>query len=174
MTATLAKENVIGAPIDRIDGRRKVAGAAPYPSDFDLPGQVYAALVSSTVAAGRITRIDRTAAEAAPGVLTVLTYDNAPTLADPPTNALGSTMRRPLRDDRILHHGQHIGIVVATTRAQALAAAELVEVDYAEEEPVLDIDDPRAAVEHDPFGMETDIGDVPAAPCGAGVCVERT
>ncbi|GIF77698.1 xanthine dehydrogenase family protein molybdopterin-binding subunit [Asanoa siamensis] len=174
MTATLNKENIIGQPIDRVDARRKVSGAAPYPSDFDLPGQVYAALISSTVAAGRITRIDRSAAEAAPGVLAVLTYDNAPTLADPPTNALGSTMRRPLKDDRILHYGQHIGIVVATTRAQALAAAELVEVDYAVEEPVLDMDDPRARVEDNPFGMETSRGDVVAALADADVTVDST
>ncbi|MEV4532762.1 xanthine dehydrogenase family protein molybdopterin-binding subunit [Asanoa sp. NPDC049518] len=174
MTATLAKENVIGRPLDRIDGRRKVAGAAPYPSDFDLPGQVHAALISSTVAAGRITRIDRSRAEAAPGVLTVLTFDNAPTLVDPPQNALGSTMRRPLKDDRILHYGQHIGIVVATTRAQALDAAKLVEIEYAEEEPVLDMDDPRAAVEDNPFGMASSRGDVPGALAASDVTVDET
>jgi xanthine dehydrogenase YagR molybdenum-binding subunit len=174
MTATLNKENVIGRPIDRIDGKRKAAGAAPYPSDFDLPGQVHAALVSSTVAAGRITRIDRSQAEAAPGVLAVLTHDNAPTLADPPENDLGSTMRRPLKDDRILHYGQHIGIVVATTRAQALAAAQLVEVEYAEEEPVLDIDDPRADVEDNPFGLDSSRGDAPSALDAADVTVDAT
>ncbi|HEV7709443.1 MAG TPA: xanthine dehydrogenase family protein molybdopterin-binding subunit [Asanoa sp.] len=173
MTATLT-DRVLGRPLDRVDGRRKVAGAAPYPSDFDLPGQVHAALVSSTVAAGRITRIDRSAAEAAPGVLAVLTHENAPPLAQPPANDLGSTTRWTLQDDRIFYYGQHIGIVVAGTRAQAQAAARLVEVEYAEQEPVLDFDDPRALVEDNPYGLETSRGDVRTALASADVTLDAT
>ncbi|GAA1894348.1 xanthine dehydrogenase family protein molybdopterin-binding subunit [Asanoa iriomotensis] len=174
MTTTLTKQSLLGRPIDRIDGRRKVAGAAPYPSDFDLPGQAHAALVSSTIANGRITRIDRSAAEAAPGVLLVLTRDNAPAVADPPMSNLGSTMRWYFRDDRILHYGQHIGIVVAGTRAQAQAAARLVEVEYAAEEPVLDLDDPRATIEENPYGLDSSRGDAAAALDAADVTVDST
>ncbi|HTF07529.1 MAG TPA: molybdopterin cofactor-binding domain-containing protein, partial [Asanoa sp.] len=173
MTATLT-DRLLGRPLDRVDGRRKVAGAAPYPSDLDLPGQVHAALVSSTVAAGRITRIDRSAAEAAPGVLAVLTHENAPALGQPPPNELGSTTRWTLQDDRIFHYGQHIGIVVASTRAQAQAAARLVEVQYAAEEPVFDLDDPRAVVEVNPYGLETSRGDVETALASADATLDAT
>ncbi|MEV4620414.1 xanthine dehydrogenase family protein molybdopterin-binding subunit [Asanoa sp. NPDC049573] len=173
MTATLT-DRLLGRPLDRVDARRKVAGAAPYPSDFDLPGQVHAALVSSTVAAGRITRIDRSAAEGAPGVLAVLTHENAPPLAPPPPNDLGSTTRWTLQDDRIFHYGQHIGIVVAGTRAQAQEAARLVEVEYAAEDPVLDIGDPRAVVEANPYGLETGRGDVEIGLAAADATLDAT
>jgi CO/xanthine dehydrogenase Mo-binding subunit len=49
-----------------------------------------------------------------------------------------------LKDNRILHQGQHLAVVVARTREQAAAAARLVEIDYEEAAPVLSIDDPRA------------------------------
>ena len=64
--------------------------------------------------------------------------------------------------------------VFPNTRAQAVAAARLVEIEYAEEEPVLDIDDPRAAVEDNPFGRASSRGDVPAALAGADVTVDET
>jgi CO/xanthine dehydrogenase Mo-binding subunit len=72
---------LLGDPIDRIDGPLKVTGAAPYPSDVTCPGLVHAALVQSTIAAGTISRISTEAAEAVPDVLTVITHQNAPTLA---------------------------------------------------------------------------------------------
>ena len=49
---------ILGAPVDRVDGPVKVAGAAKYPSDVTLAGLVHAALVHATIAAGTITRID--------------------------------------------------------------------------------------------------------------------
>jgi len=68
----------IGQPISRIDGRQKVTGRATYAAEFDVPGQAHGAIVRSTIANGRIASIDSTAAERAPGVITVLTHRNAP------------------------------------------------------------------------------------------------
>ena len=65
-TATRVK--IIGAPVDRVDGPLKVTGAAPYPSDVTFAGLAHAALVQSAIAAGTISRIDPTAAQAASGV----------------------------------------------------------------------------------------------------------
>ena len=94
---------------------------------------MHAALVQSTIADGMITRIDAGDAEAAPGVLAVITYENAPALAQGPTTALlGATSRFPLKDNRILYYGQHVAVVVAETLEQATAAARLVKIDYAE------------------------------------------
>src|SRR6185437_10585288 len=55
---TAAREKVIGAPVDRVDGPLKVTGAAPYPSDFTFPGLTHAVLVQSTIATGTIEGID--------------------------------------------------------------------------------------------------------------------
>ena len=75
---------LVGKPVSRIDGRLKVTGRATYAAEFDHPNQVYAVIVRSTVAAGRVKAIDISAAERAPGVLAVLTYLNAPRLAYKP------------------------------------------------------------------------------------------
>jgi xanthine dehydrogenase YagR molybdenum-binding subunit len=71
---------ILGAPADRVDGPLKVTGAAPYPSDVTRPGLVHAALVHATITAGKITRIGTARAEDAPGVLAVITHQNAPAL----------------------------------------------------------------------------------------------
>ena len=123
-----------------------MTGAAPYPSDFTFPGLAHAVLVQSTIAAGTIRGIDAAEAEAAPGVLAVITHENAPALAEAPVGPLGPPPPFPLRDNRIAHHGQHVAVVVARTREQARAAARLVEIDYEEAAAVLGIDDPRAPV----------------------------
>jgi len=105
---TIALEKTIGDPVDRIDGPLKVTGAAPYPSDFAFPDLTHAVLVQSTIAAGTITHIDAAQAEAAPGVLAVITHENAPALVDAPMPRLGPPPPFPLKDNRIMHQGQHV------------------------------------------------------------------
>ena len=82
---TVTSENTIGDPVDRIDGPPKVTGAAQYPSDFTFPDLTHAVLVQSTIAAGTIRGIDVANAEAAPGVLAVITHENASALVAGPT-----------------------------------------------------------------------------------------
>ncbi len=60
----------IGLPVVRRDAAAKAAGAAQYAADFPHAGAAYAALTTSAVARGRITRMDTSAAEAVPGVQT--------------------------------------------------------------------------------------------------------
>jgi xanthine dehydrogenase YagR molybdenum-binding subunit len=170
LTATL----LLGDPVDRVDGPLKVTGAAAYPPDVTAPGLVHAALVQSTIAARTISRIDAGEAEAAPGVLAVITHDNAPALAEGPMTMVGPTPRFPLQDNRILHHGQHVAIMVAQTREQAAAAARLVEIDYEETAPVLGIDNPQAPVLRNPWGVEIQRGDVAAALASAEVTYDET
>ena len=165
---------LIGAGVDRVDGSRKVAGAAPYPSDVDVPGQVHAVLVQSTIAAGRIRALDTAAAEEASGVLRVITHRNAPRLPAGPTTALGASPPAPLQDDRVLHHGQHIAMVIAETPELAAAAARLVEVTYDVDDAVLDPDDPRARRMDDPWGMDSERGDTAAALKAATAKVSAT
>ncbi|WUH91656.1 xanthine dehydrogenase family protein molybdopterin-binding subunit [Streptomyces sp. NBC_00433] len=167
-------EVVVGAGINRVDGPRKVAGAAPYPSDFTARGQAHAALVGSTVAAGRVVGIDTAAAEASPGVIAVLTHLNMPRLERGPMTALGTSPPPPMQDDLIRHYGQHVALVVAESPEQAAAAARLVSVAYERAEPLLDVLDPRAPRVTDPWGTDSDRGDTAGALASAEAKVTQT
>jgi len=170
---TATREKVIGAPVDRVDGPLKVTGAAPYPSDFTFPGLTHAVLVQSTIATGTIRGIDAAKAEATPGVLAVITHENAPALTEAPDAPLGPPPPFPLRDNQILHHGQHVAVVVARTREHARAAARLVEIDYEEASPVLSIGDPHAPVLVNKWGQDVDRGDVTGALACADVVYDQ-
>ena len=104
----------IGQPVSRVDGRQKVTGGATYAAEFGVPGQAQGAIVRSTIANGRIASIDTTAAERAPGVVTVLTHRNAPRLAYRAHKAVvdpdvGERLH-VLQDDRVSHQGQPIAL----------------------------------------------------------------
>jgi xanthine dehydrogenase YagR molybdenum-binding subunit len=85
----------IGDPVDRVDGPLKVTGGALYPSDFSFPDLTHAVLVQSTIAAGTIRGIDAANAEAAPGVLAVITHENAPALVAGPTARFDASPTAP-------------------------------------------------------------------------------
>ncbi|MEV6182671.1 molybdopterin cofactor-binding domain-containing protein [Streptomyces sp. NPDC052015] len=171
---TLETGTVVEAGLDRVDAPLKVTGLAQYPNDFSFPGMAHAALGGSTIAAGRIRGIDVTKALAAPGVLTVITHLNAPKLERGPMTLLGGSPPAPLQDDRVLHYGQHIGIVVAESAEQARHAARLVRVEYEAAEALLDVNDPRAEIVENPWGLDTERGDVTAGFAQADVVVDET
>src|SRR5947207_14647569 len=68
---------LVGPPVDRADGRLKVTGAARYAAEYAPPNLAHAVLVPSAISKGRTVAIDASAAEAAPGVLAVLTHTNS-------------------------------------------------------------------------------------------------
>ncbi|WP_380786988.1 aldehyde oxidoreductase molybdenum-binding subunit PaoC [Sphingomonas sp. R86521] len=119
---------VVGHPHDRIDGKFKTTGTAPYAYEHHdaVPNQAYGYVVGSAIATGRITRIDLAAAKAAPGVLAIVTADNAGKLTKGSFNTANL-----LGGPEIQHYHQAIALVVAETFEQARAAANLVRVDYA-------------------------------------------
>ena len=167
MTSTA--KPVIGAPVDRVDGKLKVAGAAPYPSDVSYPGMAYAAFVRSTIAAGRILDIDAGDALAIPGVHEIITHRNAPRLGRAAPSVLGPQPPPPLQDDRVLHYGQYVAVVIADTPQQAAEAARRVVVTYEPREALVAIDDERGELLHDPFGSDMHRGDVDAGLASADV-----
>src|SRR4051794_35000633 len=127
---------MIGRPLDRIDGRLKVTGAARYAAEIPLTDVAHAVLVQSTIGKGRIVEIDAKAAERAPGVILVLTHRNAPKLASHKASPNQPGEAFPLlQDDKVHYNGQHIGLVVAESFEQATHAATLLRVRYAEERP---------------------------------------
>ncbi|RFU47928.1 xanthine dehydrogenase family protein molybdopterin-binding subunit [Paraburkholderia sp. DHOC27] len=129
------KDSLIGAPINRIDGPLKVCGRATFAAEFPLEGVTYAALKYSTVARGRIVAIDTAAAEAALGVVLVMTYQNAPRLKPMPAfmtqpKAAGGDNLPIMQDDQVHWNGQPVALVLAATQEQADHAQSLINVTY--------------------------------------------
>lgn len=87
------ESNVIGEPLDRVDGRLKVTGGARYSADMPVENVAHAVLITSTVGSGRIQQMDTRDAEHAPGVIAVLTPFNAPRLAKGSIEAQGSNQQ---------------------------------------------------------------------------------
>ncbi|HWS81699.1 MAG TPA: xanthine dehydrogenase family protein molybdopterin-binding subunit [Rubrobacter sp.] len=127
-TIVRAPGRAIGAPLDRIDGPQKVTGAAPYAYEHRVGYPLYLYPLQSDIARGRVASIDASAAEALPGVVIVVTHENAPRLADTSDKELAI-----LQSDEVAFRGQYVGAVVAETFEVARHAANLVEVSYAEE-----------------------------------------
>ena len=118
-----------------------MSGKAPFCAEFPFAGLTYAALKYSTIARGRIAEIDTASAEAAAGVVVVMTHRNAPKLNPPPPfmskpKAAGPDDLPIMQDDRIHWNGQPVAVVLAETQEQADHAQSLIRVAYEEESPV--------------------------------------
>jgi len=130
-----SREGYIGMPVSRIDGPDKVAGEARFAAEFALEHMAYAALVYSTVAKGSIATLDTQAAEAAPGVVLVMTHKNAPPMQPMPLfmsaqKAAAGEKVAVLQDDQVHYNGQPIALVLAETQEQADHARSLIHVTY--------------------------------------------
>src|SRR5882672_7885065 len=134
----------IGTATSRVDGIAKVTGAAKYAAECNVPGLAHGSVVPSTIAKGRITRIDTSAAMGVEGVLTVLPHDNRPRMpADDQAYkdevAPDGSPFRPLYDNKIMFNGQPIALVVAETSEIARFVASLVRVEYDKEAHVTNL-----------------------------------
>ncbi len=132
------RQGLMGKPLDRVEGRLKVMGQAPYAHEIiEGEGGLAAAhgyLVQATISKGRISAINTSAAERAPGVLLVLTHLNAPKQAPWGPIELPDRYARAipqLGSAAVDYYGQPIAFVVATTFEQARSASKLVSVTYA-------------------------------------------
>jgi xanthine dehydrogenase YagR molybdenum-binding subunit len=128
--------------VPRVDGVLKVTGRATYAAEHELPDLAHAVIVTSTVAKGRVKRLDVTAAERAGGILAVITHRNAPRLPyRPQKSALDPVGERlhVLQDDAVRFNGQPVAVVVAERLDQAEYTASLVQLEYTTETPRLDL-----------------------------------
>ncbi len=176
----------IGTSPPRVDGPLKVTGRALYAAEYAPAGLVYAALVESTIPAGRIAAIDTRGAADAPGVLLMLTHENAdrlpyrPPKERPAVDPVAGEQLRVLQDAQVRFSGQPIGIVVARTQAQAEHAASLVRVAYVRAStPLTRFDRARArptsaAAAAKGRGPETRDGDADRALAGSSTRIDRT
>jgi xanthine dehydrogenase YagR molybdenum-binding subunit len=126
--------DVIGLPLDRIDGRLKVTGRATYAFEYAGQGSAaYGVIVSASIGKGRIAGIDARDAQRLPGVLLVLTKDNAPPQSPWGPVDLPDRFARAepaLNTDEVLYFGFPVAFVVAETFEQASAAAAMVRIRY--------------------------------------------
>ena len=138
----------IGKPLKRKEDPRLIQGISHYVDDLQMAGMHYAGIVRSPHAHARIRSVDTSKAQAAPGVVLVLTGADLKGLIGPvPCAAQLPEMKMALRPvlahDRVRFVGEGVAVVVATDRYLARDAMDLVEVDY---EPLTPVVDPEKAL----------------------------
>lgn len=151
---------IVGQPVDRIDGPLKTSGQAPYAYEHHdiAPNAAVGYVVGAAIAKGAITAMDTDLARRAPGVLAIVTAQNAGKLGKGKMNT--ATL---LGGPEIQHYHQAIAVVVANTFEEARAAAKLIRVQYARAPGEYDLAALRnngASGKHIP---KTDTGDFDAA-----------
>ncbi len=147
------RDGLIGTPVSRVDGALKVQGEARFAAEFALDGVVYASLVFSTIPKGRVVTFATSEAEAAPGVVLVMTHRNAPGMKALPffmaaEKAAAGDNLPILQDDRVHWNGEPIAVVLAGTQEQADHAKSLIRVTYEAEAAVTSFAQARAAGLH--------------------------
>ncbi len=170
-TNPIDQGKIIGKPTPRIDGPLKTSGTAPYAYEHhDAPDAAYGYVVGSAIAKGRITGMDLRDAKAAPGVVAIVTAENAGKLGKGNFNTA-----KLLGGPDIEHYHQAVAIVIAGTFEQARAAASLIRIDYARDKGAFDLaaakGDASVAKER---GSESAVGDFAGAFAGAPVQLDAT
>jgi 4-hydroxybenzoyl-CoA reductase subunit alpha len=123
----------VGRSVPRIDGPLKVKGEAVYTGDMMLPGMVYGKIKRSPHAHAIIKKIDCSKALELPGVLAILTGDEAPNKWGIVPQAANETV---LAIGKVRFYGEGVAAVAALDEETAAAALDLIEVEY-EPQPVL-------------------------------------
>ncbi len=167
-----------GAPLNRLDGVQKVTGAATYAYEYPVEGVTYVFPVQSTIARGRISSIETSAARALPGVIAVLTHENAPRIAP-----LDDQDLAVFQSDAVAYRGQFVAAVVAETLEIARQAASMVAVRYEEQPHDVELAASRSDLykpEYVPqkaapfYAADSAQGDVEAALAAAPVSLDHT
>ncbi|MGC0368897.1 xanthine dehydrogenase family protein molybdopterin-binding subunit [Microbacterium sp. SLBN-111] len=166
--------SAVGRDVARVESRVKVTGAARYSYEHTPSDVLYAWIVTSTIARGRVVSIDSAAVEAMPGVAFVMTAENAPRLHD-----AGDAEVLVLQSSRVSYRGQVVAVVLADSPETAREAAERLPVVYEEEQADVRLTPthPRLyAPEHTNAMFATDsiIGDIDAALASAAVSIDAT
>lgn len=162
--------NIVGKDVDRIDGPLKTSGKAVYAYEHHeaAPGAAVGYVLGSAIAKGRITAMDVEAARNAPGVLAVVTAENAGKLGKGKMNTAAL-----LGGPDIQHYHQAIAVVVARTFEQARAASQLIRVRYERAKGAFDLAAEKAAASAKRIPKST-VGDFEGAYAAAPVKIDRT
>ena len=145
MSAT--ETRFIGAPLKRKEDDPLLRGRGTYVDNIDLPGTVVMVVVRSPYAHATIVAIDTAAATAAEGVVAVFTgvdlrddWKAAMPCAWPVTEEMKSPEHFPLAVSQVNYQGDGVAVVIADTRAHAVDAAELVDVEYEPLDVIVDVE----------------------------------
>jgi len=162
--------NVVGKPTARIEGRLKTTGTATYTYEHHaaVPDAAHGYIVGTGIAKGRIVAIDLAQAKSAPGVLGIVTADNAGKLS------VGQFyVARVLAGPEVQHYHQAVAIVVAETFEQARAAAQLVRVRYARTDGKFSLAQEKSTPLPPEPSMDTAAGDFDSAFASAPVTLDQ-
>jgi carbon-monoxide dehydrogenase large subunit len=137
--------SILGTQVRRVEDEELLLGQGTFVDNLEGEGVAHAIFVRSPFAHAVIAGIDTTEARAADGVLAVYTaddlgYDNLPSFAAVNKQA----PRAALAVGKVRYVGDPVAVVIAETRAQAVDAAELVDVDYDDLPAVTDMEDALA------------------------------
>ncbi|USX17806.1 xanthine dehydrogenase family protein molybdopterin-binding subunit [Oxalobacteraceae bacterium OTU3REALA1] len=164
---------LVGKPLDRIDGPLKTTGTAPYAYEQHeaAPNAAYGYVVGAAIAKGRIVSMDLAAAKRAPGVIAIVTADNAGKLGKGKMNTA-----KLLGGPEIQHYHQAVALVVAETFEQARAAAQLVQVKYAAAKGAYDLakEKDKGVPHKDKENADSKVGDFASAFASAPVRIDAT
>ncbi|MET3971675.1 xanthine dehydrogenase family protein molybdopterin-binding subunit [Bradyrhizobium sp. S3.9.1] len=149
----LDAEQIVGKPLDRIDGRLKVTGGARYAYETQQDA-LYGFVVEASIAKGRIVSIETLEAERSPGVKLILTYRDAPKQGTGNHREAHPVLTGPV----VSRYGEPVAFVVAETFEQARAAAFLVNIEYDRDRGHYALPDhlDLARVPHQPDGAPAD------------------
>jgi 2-furoyl-CoA dehydrogenase large subunit len=147
----------IGQPMPVVEDRRFVRGRGRYINDFDLPGMLHIGVAAAPMAHARLKSVDVSKALRAPGVVAAITGADIVRMMEPIPQELPipNVIWYPLAVDKVRVAGEWVAAIVATSRAAAEDAADLVEAEYEELPPVVDPEEalkPDAPVLHDAHG----------------------
>lgn len=170
-TNAIDQMKVVGRPHSRVEGALKVTGRAPYAYEHreGVENAAYGYVVGSAIAKGRIRAIDTQAARSSPGVLGVVTAENAGELGKGQYNTA-----RLLGGPDIQHYHQAIAVVVAETFEQARAAAARLKVSYVRARGRFDLEAQRETATEAKDVKDAESGDFDAAFAAAPVQLDET
>lgn len=138
MATKSTASGIVGRSIPRLEANAKVTGRAEYVHNLRLPGMLYGKIVRSTVAHGRIRRIESSAAQAIEGVHRVVTADDVCKVIPDPHYGPAFHDQPILAIDKVRHIGEPVAVVLAYDPHVAEEAASRVVVDYEELPAVFD------------------------------------
>src|ERR687888_2232095 len=128
----------VGRSVPRLESWLKVTGRAEYVHNLRLPGMLYGKIFRSTVAHGRIRRIDVSAARAVAGVHSIVTAAEVKTVVPDPYYGPASHDRRVLALDKVRYVGEPVAVVLASDPHVAEEAVHLITAEYDELPAVYD------------------------------------
>ncbi|MER6611693.1 xanthine dehydrogenase family protein molybdopterin-binding subunit [Streptomyces sp. NPDC000927] len=178
-TEAAAPTGAVGSAHTRVEGRAKVTGAARYAGEIPFADLAHGWLVLSSVARGRVRRVEDAPVLEMPGVLAVLHHGNAPRVDTDYVGMLGrpNPVLGLFQHDRVPFAGWPVALVVAETSEQAREAAEALVVRYDEEphDVAFDAGRPDAYTPRNNPMMpaETEKGDVEALLGDSAVVVDE-